>query len=152
MTHARTPINVNVRHAWTRTVLSGAVLATVIGSIVVAQSTNEKYAPPAVSALPPSNMTLDLQRTALVINWLTGFDDKQLQKHIDDKVTFEEFFQHATLNPNAHLITGVICGYRVEEIENSLTQHVAAAAIMELSRTPKNGESTPAATCMPAVL
>jgi hypothetical protein len=59
-----------------------------------------------------------------VINWLTGFDDKQLQKRIDDKVTFEEFFQLATLNPNAHLITGVICGYRVEEIENPLTQQV----------------------------
>ncbi len=57
-----------------------------------------------------------------VINWLTGFDDKQLQKCIDDKVTFKEFFQQATLNPNAHLITGVICGYRVEEIENPLTQ------------------------------
>jgi len=57
-----------------------------------------------------------------VINWLTGFDEKQLQKHIDDKVTFREFFEHATLNPNAHLITGVICGYRVEEIENPLTQ------------------------------
>ncbi len=57
-----------------------------------------------------------------VINWLTGFDGKQLQKCIDDKVTFEEFFQQATLNPNAHLITGVICGYRVEEIENPLTQ------------------------------
>ena len=57
-----------------------------------------------------------------MINWLTGFDDKQLEKHIDDKVTFEEFFQYATLNPNAHLITGVICGYRVEEIENPLTQ------------------------------
>ena len=41
-----------------------------------------------------------------------------------NKVTFEQFFQHATLNPNAHLITGVICGYRVEEIENPLTQQV----------------------------
>ena len=57
-----------------------------------------------------------------VIDWLTGFDDTQLQKRIDDKATFEEFFQLATLNPNAHLITGVICGYRVEEIENPLTQ------------------------------
>jgi len=57
-----------------------------------------------------------------VIHWLTGFDDEQLQKQIDDQVTFEEFFQRATLNPNAHLITGVICGYRVEEIENPLTQ------------------------------
>ena len=57
-----------------------------------------------------------------VIAWLTGFDDKQLQKQIDDKVTFEEFFQRATLNPNAHLITGVICGYRIEEIETPLTR------------------------------
>ena len=59
-----------------------------------------------------------------VINWLTGCNEKTLQKHIKDKVTFEQFFQHATINPNAHLITGVICGYRVEEIENPLTQQV----------------------------
>ena len=45
-----------------------------------------------------------------------------MQKCIDDKVTFDEFFRRATLNPNAHLIKGVICGYRVEEIENPLTQ------------------------------
>jgi len=57
-----------------------------------------------------------------VITWLTGFDDKQLQEHVDGESTFEEFFQQATLNPNAHLITGVICGYRVEEIDNPLTQ------------------------------
>ncbi len=59
-----------------------------------------------------------------VIKWLTGYNDKMLQKHIKNKVTFEQFFQHAKLNPNAHLITGVICGYRVEEIENPLTQQV----------------------------
>lgn len=57
-----------------------------------------------------------------VIKWLTGFDDKRLEKLIKEKVTFETFFQHAKLNPNANLITGVICGYRVEEIENPLTQ------------------------------
>ncbi|MBT1711203.1 DUF2200 family protein [Fulvivirgaceae bacterium PWU5] len=57
-----------------------------------------------------------------VIKWLTGFSDKKLQQLIDDKVTFETFFQQATLNPNASLITGVICGYRVEEIANPLTQ------------------------------
>lgn len=57
-----------------------------------------------------------------VIKWLTGFTDKRLEKLINDKVTFEEFFSKAKLNPNAHLITGVICGYRVEEIENPLTQ------------------------------
>jgi hypothetical protein len=59
-----------------------------------------------------------------VIAWLTGFDDKKLQKLISEKVTFETFFQHASLNPNANLITGVICGYRVEEIGNPLTQQV----------------------------
>lgn len=59
-----------------------------------------------------------------VIKWLTGFDEKKLQQLTDEKATFETFFQHASLNPNAHLITGVICGYRVEEIENPLTQKV----------------------------
>jgi hypothetical protein len=57
-----------------------------------------------------------------VILWLTGFDEKKLQALIDEKVTFEVFFERAALNPNAHLITGVICGYRVEEITNPLTQ------------------------------
>jgi len=57
-----------------------------------------------------------------VISWLTGFDEKKIQKQIDDQVTFEEFFERATLNPNANLITGVICGYRVEDIENPLTR------------------------------
>jgi hypothetical protein len=71
-----------------------------------------------------------------VIKWLTGFDEKKLQELIDEKVTFETFFQQASLHPNetffqqaslhpnAHLITGVICGYRVEEIEEPLTQQV----------------------------
>ena len=57
-----------------------------------------------------------------VIEWLTGFNDRKLQDLIEQKVTFETFFEKATLNPNANLITGVICGYRVEEIENPLTQ------------------------------
>lgn len=57
-----------------------------------------------------------------VIEWLTGFDEKELQKLIDEKATFEAFFQKAKLNPNAHLITGIICGYRIEEIENPLTK------------------------------
>lgn len=57
-----------------------------------------------------------------VIEWLTGFDEKKLQELIDEKATFENFFQQASLHPNAHLIKGVICGYRVEEIENPLTQ------------------------------
>lgn len=57
-----------------------------------------------------------------VIEWLTGYDEKQLQQQIEEKATFESFFANAKLNPNAHLIKGVICGYRVEEIENPLTQ------------------------------
>lgn len=57
-----------------------------------------------------------------VIHWLTGFDEKKLQELIDEKVNFESFFQQARLHPNAHLITGVICGYRVEDIGNPLTQ------------------------------
>ena len=59
-----------------------------------------------------------------VLQWLTGFNKKKLQELIDKKVTFELLFQNASLNPNAKLITGVICGYRVEEIENPLTQKV----------------------------
>lgn len=57
-----------------------------------------------------------------VIEWLTGFDEKKIQKLIEEKVTFETFFERATLNPNAELIKGVICGYRIEEIEFPLTR------------------------------
>lgn len=57
-----------------------------------------------------------------VIEWLTGFNEKKLNELIREKVTFEQFFQVASLNPNAHQITGMICGYRVEDIENPLTQ------------------------------
>ncbi len=59
-----------------------------------------------------------------VIAWLTGYDNKNIQELIEEKVTFETFFQNASLNRNANLITGVICGYRVEEIEDPLTQQV----------------------------
>lgn len=57
-----------------------------------------------------------------VIEWLTGFNEKMLQALIDEKVTYDTFFQRARLHPNAKLITGVICGYRIEEIENQLTK------------------------------
>ena len=59
-----------------------------------------------------------------VITWLTGYTDLQIEKAISDKITFESFFTGASLHPNAHLIKGVICGYRVEDIENELTQKV----------------------------
>lgn len=59
-----------------------------------------------------------------VICWLTGFNEKQLTQALQDQLNFEDFFQKAVLHQNASLITGVICGYRVEEIENPLTQKV----------------------------
>ncbi len=59
-----------------------------------------------------------------VIEWLTGYNKENLQKLIDEKASFETFFKDAAINPNAHLITGVICGYRIEEITNPLTQQV----------------------------
>lgn len=59
-----------------------------------------------------------------VIAWLTGFDDMSLQKLIDEKVTFKTFFERAELNPKAPLITGTICGYKIEDIENPLTKQV----------------------------
>ena len=59
-----------------------------------------------------------------VLEWLTGFNNQNLQDQIEKKTTFETFFQQATLNPNAHLITGMICGYRIEEIDNPLTKQV----------------------------
>ena len=59
-----------------------------------------------------------------IISWLTGFDENKLQELVNANLTFEAFFHQATIHPNAQLITGVICGYRVEEIENPLTQQV----------------------------
>ncbi|MGN0003696.1 MAG: DUF2200 domain-containing protein [Sphingobacterium composti] len=59
-----------------------------------------------------------------VISWLTGFSEQQIQQHIDNKSTFEDFFASAILHPNAHLITGSICGYKIQEITNPLTQQV----------------------------
>ena len=57
-----------------------------------------------------------------VIEWLTGFNNKKLQQLIKEKVSFETFFQQATINPKAHLITGMIWGYHVKDIENPLTK------------------------------
>lgn len=59
-----------------------------------------------------------------VIEWLTGFEEKRVQQLIAQNVTFEEFFDRAELNPKAELITGLICGYRIEEIDNALTKQV----------------------------
>ena len=59
-----------------------------------------------------------------VIEWLTGFDVQEVDRLIREQVTFETFFQQATLNPNADFIRGMICGYRIEDIENPLTKKV----------------------------
>ena len=59
-----------------------------------------------------------------VIEWLTGYDESKLQEHIDSESSFEIFFQNANINPNANLIKGLICGYRIEDIDNKLTQSV----------------------------
>ena len=57
-----------------------------------------------------------------VIEWLTGFDEKKLKDLIKEQVTFKTFFERATLHPNAHLITGLICGYHIEDLENPITR------------------------------
>ena len=59
-----------------------------------------------------------------VIEWLTSYDIQKLEKLIQDKVSFDEFFRQAKLNPNANQIKGMICGYRIEEIENPLTKQI----------------------------
>jgi hypothetical protein len=59
-----------------------------------------------------------------VIEWLTGFDDARLREHLEAGTTFEEFFADARLNPNAAKITGVVCGVRVEQVEDPLMQKI----------------------------
>ena len=59
-----------------------------------------------------------------IINWLTGFDEGKLQELIHEEITFKTFFERAKLNPKAQMITGVICGYRIEELGNPLTRQV----------------------------
>ena len=89
---------------------------------------NERIAKMTFSSVYPHYFTKveskgrTIEELHQVIEWLTGFDVQKLQELIDEKVTFETFFKNAKLNPNAHLITGVICGYRIEEIENPLTK------------------------------
>ncbi len=59
-----------------------------------------------------------------VIEWLTGFDDAELQRHLDDGTTFEEFFEQATLNPHVDQITGSVCGVKVQEVEDPLMRRI----------------------------
>ena len=59
-----------------------------------------------------------------VIRWLTGFDDAELQRHLDEETTFEDFFAQADLNPKSSLITGSVCGVKVQEVEDPLMQRI----------------------------
>lgn len=91
---------------------------------------NEKIAKMTFSSVYPHYVTKvekkgrTVAELHQVITWLTGYNEEQLQKLINQKTTFKDFFEQANLNPNAELITGLICGYRIEEIENTLTKQV----------------------------
>lgn len=86
----------------------------------IASLTFASVYPHYVSKITSKGRTEDELRA--VIEWLTGYTVSQIEHHIQSKSTFKEFFAHATLNVKAHLITGVICGYRIEEIDNHLTK------------------------------
>lgn len=88
----------------------------------IAKMTFASVYPHYITKVEKKGRTLDELHE--VIEWLTGFDKKKLDELIEEKVTFETFFEQATLHPNAPLIKGVICGYRIEELENPLTQQV----------------------------
>ena len=88
----------------------------------IANMTFASVYPHYVAKVEKKGRTVDeLQQ---VISWLTGFSAKDLQRLIDSDATFEQVFGEATINPNASLITGSICGYRIEEIETPLTKQV----------------------------
>lgn len=96
----------------------------------VSKAHNERMAKMTFSSVYPHYVTKvekkgrSKEELHQVIAWITGFNASKIQELIDQKVTFDTFFQEAKLNPNAHLITGVICGYRIEEIDNDLTKKV----------------------------
>ena len=88
----------------------------------MAKMTFASIYPHYVTKIEKKNRTKD--ELHKVIQWLTGFNLKELKKFIEQNITFETFFEKATLNKNAHLITGMICGYRIEEIKNPITRQV----------------------------
>lgn len=88
----------------------------------IAKMTFESVYPLYIKKIESKGRTIN--ELHMVIEWLTGFDPEKLQELIHEKVTFDTFFKKATLNPKAALITGLICGYRIEEIDNQLTKQV----------------------------
>lgn len=91
---------------------------------------NERMAKMTFASVYPHYLTKVLKKgrteseLQTVIEWLTGFSVSQQQQIIEENINFETFFQRASLHPNASLIKGTICGYRIEEIENELTRKV----------------------------
>ena len=77
-----------------------------------------------------------------VIRWLTGFDQAELQNHLDEETTFEDFFEAATLNPNSDLITGVVCKVRVENVDDPLMKKIRYLDLLvdELARGKPMGK------------
>jgi hypothetical protein len=88
----------------------------------IAKMTFAAIYPHYVSKVEKKNRSKD--ELHKVIEWLTGFNFKELKNFIEQNITFETFFMNATLNENAHLITGTICGYKIEEIKNPITKQV----------------------------
>ena len=88
----------------------------------IAQMTFASVYPHYVNKVEKKGRTVD--ELHQVIEWLTGFNEEKLKELVDEKVTFEIFFERAEIHPNAHLIKGVICGYRIEEIDFELTRQV----------------------------
>jgi hypothetical protein len=88
----------------------------------IAKLTFSSVYPHYVTKIEKKGRTID--ELHQVIEWLTGYDVNAIDEMIKVKTTFETFFKNATIHPNAHLITGTICGYRIEEIENDLTRQV----------------------------
>ena len=88
----------------------------------IAKMTFASVYPHYVTKIEKKNRTKD--ELHKVIQWLTGFNLEELKKFIEQNVTFETFFENANLNKNAHLVTGMICGYRIEEIKNPITRQV----------------------------
>ena len=88
----------------------------------IAKMTFASIYPHYVSKVEKKNLSKD--ELHKVIEWLTGFNFEELKKLIEQNITFETFFMNATLNENAHLITGTICGYKIEEIKNPITKQV----------------------------
>ena len=88
----------------------------------VAKMTFASVYPHYITKVEKKGQTIDELHE--VLEWLKGFDAAKIKQLVDEKVTIKGFFEQASINPHAHLIKGVICGYRIEAIDNELTWKV----------------------------